>query len=171
LDLSEGNELISHDKRNCDVIFPYLNGDDLNSRPDQSPSRWAINFFDWPLDRSAAGSWYSADDHQRSVWLREGRVPRDYPGPVAMDYGVCLESASTKKRSARWHAPCPGLTAPAVIQTRKEMTGTSSAWSGDAVRAHAGGDPRDLAPCSGRSRSDQRGILLKKSEVALGPFH
>ena len=36
---------------NKDVIFPYLNGEDLNSRPDQSPRRWVINFFDWPLDR------------------------------------------------------------------------------------------------------------------------
>jgi hypothetical protein len=45
------------------------------------------------------------------------------------------------------------------------MTGTSSAWSGDAVRAHAAAIatwfghrlPGDLAPCSGRSRSDQQG--------------
>jgi len=48
---------------------------------------------------------------------------------------------------------------------RKEMKETSAAWSGDAVRADAATlatwfgrrPPRDLAPCSGRSRSDQRG--------------
>jgi hypothetical protein len=34
------------------VLFPYLNGEDLNSRPDQSPSRWVINFHDWPLERA-----------------------------------------------------------------------------------------------------------------------
>ena len=33
-------------------MFPYLNGDDLNSRPDQSPSRWVINFHDWTLERA-----------------------------------------------------------------------------------------------------------------------
>jgi hypothetical protein len=35
--------LIEKDHRNQDVLFPYLNGEDLNSRPDQSPSRWVIN--------------------------------------------------------------------------------------------------------------------------------
>lgn len=44
--------LINHDPRNADVPFPYLNGEDLNSRPDQSPSRWVISFFDWPLERA-----------------------------------------------------------------------------------------------------------------------
>jgi hypothetical protein len=29
-----------------------LNGEDLNSRPDQSASRWIINFRDWPLERA-----------------------------------------------------------------------------------------------------------------------
>ncbi|MDP8991533.1 MAG: hypothetical protein M3N31_00480 [Actinomycetota bacterium] len=36
--------LIDHDPRNADVLFPYLNGEDLNSRPDQSASRWIIDF-------------------------------------------------------------------------------------------------------------------------------
>lgn len=45
----EAQALIQKDPRNRDVLFPYLNGEDVNSRPDQSPSRWVINFFDWPL--------------------------------------------------------------------------------------------------------------------------
>jgi hypothetical protein len=48
----EAQRLIRNDSRNKDVLFPYLNGDDLNSRPDQSPSRWVINFFDWPIERA-----------------------------------------------------------------------------------------------------------------------
>ena len=36
--------LIAADPRSEDVIFPYLNGEDLNSRPDCSASRWIINF-------------------------------------------------------------------------------------------------------------------------------
>jgi hypothetical protein len=67
----EAKRLIVRDSRNRDVLFPYLNGEDLNSRPDQSPSRWVINFFDWPLDRDSA--------------------PEDYEGPVAADYPDCLE--------------------------------------------------------------------------------
>jgi type I restriction-modification system DNA methylase subunit len=30
--------------RNADVLFPFLNGDDISSRPDSAPSRWIINF-------------------------------------------------------------------------------------------------------------------------------
>jgi hypothetical protein len=45
--------LIKNDPRNRDVLFPYINGEDLNSRPDQSASRWVINFHDWPMDRAA----------------------------------------------------------------------------------------------------------------------
>src|SRR5262249_54483780 len=48
----EAHSLIEKDARNEDVLFAYLNGEDLNSRPDQSPSRWVINFFDWPIERA-----------------------------------------------------------------------------------------------------------------------
>lgn len=33
------------DSRNAGVLFPYLNGEDLNSRPDASASRWVIDFY------------------------------------------------------------------------------------------------------------------------------
>lgn len=46
----EANELIQSSPRNSEVILPYLNGEDLNTNFDQSPTRWVINFFDWPLD-------------------------------------------------------------------------------------------------------------------------
>jgi hypothetical protein len=52
LEPEEAQALLAKDPRNKDVIFPYLNGEDLNSRPDQSPSRWVINFHDWPLERA-----------------------------------------------------------------------------------------------------------------------
>ncbi len=35
-----------------DVLFPYINGKDLNSRPDASPSRWVVDFRDWTLERA-----------------------------------------------------------------------------------------------------------------------
>ena len=80
------NELIAKNPRNKDVLFPYLNGEDLNSRPDQSPSRWVINFFDWPLDRDSA--------------------PNDYEGPVAADYPDCLaiieQKVKPEKRKINW---------------------------------------------------------------------
>src|SRR5438105_2113937 len=45
----EAQDLIIRTPRNRNVLSPYLNGEDLNSRPDQSPSRWVINFHDWSL--------------------------------------------------------------------------------------------------------------------------
>jgi hypothetical protein len=48
----EAQRFIDKDPKNKDVLFPYLNGEDLNSRPDQSPSRWVINFFDWPIEKA-----------------------------------------------------------------------------------------------------------------------
>jgi len=45
-------DLIARDARNADVVRPYLNGEDLNSRPDCSPSRCVIDFRDWPIERA-----------------------------------------------------------------------------------------------------------------------
>jgi len=52
LEPDHAHELIDRDPRNRDVLFPYLNGEDLNTRPDSSASRWAINFHDWSLERA-----------------------------------------------------------------------------------------------------------------------
>lgn len=48
----EARALIEADPRNAEVLFPYVNGEDLNSRPDSSGSRWVINFRDWPEERA-----------------------------------------------------------------------------------------------------------------------
>ena len=52
LEPDEAQVLISKDRKNNGVLFPYLSGEDLNSRPNQSPSRWVINFFDWPEEKA-----------------------------------------------------------------------------------------------------------------------
>ena len=46
LDPAEAQEWVDVDPRNADVLFPYLNGEDLNSRPDCTASRWVIDFND-----------------------------------------------------------------------------------------------------------------------------
>ena len=52
LNPAEAQALIERDPRNREVLFPYLNGEDLNTNPDQSSSRWVINFHDWPLEKA-----------------------------------------------------------------------------------------------------------------------
>jgi hypothetical protein len=69
----EAKALIDKKPKNQEVLFPYLNGQDLNTNPDQSPSRWVINFFDYPLDA----------EHDN---------PKKPKGaPYAVDYPDCLE--------------------------------------------------------------------------------
>jgi len=48
----EAEALIAKDPRNADCLFPYLNGEDLNSHPEQQPSRYVICFHDWELERA-----------------------------------------------------------------------------------------------------------------------
>lgn len=71
LDPNAALELIAGNSKCRDVLFPYINGEDLNGSSNQSPSRWVINFQDWPLDIEHA--------------------PEGYSGPVAADYPECLE--------------------------------------------------------------------------------
>ena len=52
VDPEYARKLIADDPRNADVLFPYINGQDLNSRPDCSASRWVVNFHDWPESRA-----------------------------------------------------------------------------------------------------------------------
>ncbi|MFI1648614.1 Eco57I restriction-modification methylase domain-containing protein [Streptomyces avidinii] len=52
LDEQDARAAIAEDERNEEILFRYLNGQDLNTRPDCSPSRWVINFFDWPESRA-----------------------------------------------------------------------------------------------------------------------
>ena len=52
LEFSDAKSMLDADVKNSDVIYPFLNGDDLNSDPRQKPSRSTINFFDWPEERA-----------------------------------------------------------------------------------------------------------------------
>lgn len=52
----EAQEWIAVDARNAEVLFPYLNGEDLNQRPDASASRWVVDFNDWSEERARAYS-------------------------------------------------------------------------------------------------------------------
>ncbi|MBN3927173.1 DNA methyltransferase [Nostoc sp. NMS4] len=102
----EAQTLIEKDPINKDVLFPYLNGEDLNSRPDQSPSRWVINFKDYPLNA----------EHDDDPKKPKGR-------PYASDFPDCLAIVEEKVKPERdknnrkerrenwWHygEKCPAL--------------------------------------------------------------
>jgi hypothetical protein len=52
LSRDEAEKMVANDSRNADVLRPFLIGDDLNQRPDCSPSRWIIDFREWPEERA-----------------------------------------------------------------------------------------------------------------------
>ncbi|MFF1384676.1 DNA methyltransferase [Arthrobacter sp. NPDC058288] len=47
LSQEEAAAMIDESRTNSDVIFGYLNGEDLNSRPSADPSRAVVSFWDW----------------------------------------------------------------------------------------------------------------------------
>jgi hypothetical protein len=46
VDEIQAKKLLSN-KDNEKVLYKFLNGEDLNTGPEQKPNRWAINFFNW----------------------------------------------------------------------------------------------------------------------------
>ena len=97
----EADALICKDARNEDVLGRYLNGEDLNSDYLQRPSRWVINFYDWPLKRFGAVSWNSMSQDEQENCYRNGVVPEDFPGGVASDYPLALEIVEQRVKPER----------------------------------------------------------------------
>jgi len=48
----EADNLIKDAPSNQEVIFPVVNGQEINSYPEQTPGRKIINFFNWPIERA-----------------------------------------------------------------------------------------------------------------------
>ena len=89
-------ELININKSNTDVICPYLSGEDLNSNSNQKPSRWVINFYDWPLSRSDKATWDQSSESEKRLLIKKGIVQPDYNGHVAKDYECVLNVLKAK---------------------------------------------------------------------------
>ncbi|MCX7114043.1 MAG: restriction endonuclease [Proteobacteria bacterium] len=49
----DANKFIQRDYKNKQVIYPLINGDELNNEPEQTPKRNIVNFFDWPMEKAA----------------------------------------------------------------------------------------------------------------------
>ena len=121
--LAEMGRLIEKNPLNRKVIFPYIGGEEINSSPTHAHHRYVIDFRDYPLCRDSvdpptqilmrdstatkrpdgqrSGPWADATDHQRSKWLQRGRVPPDYPRPVAADWPDLLAIVERRVQPAR----------------------------------------------------------------------
>lgn len=80
LTIDEAQQLLGANPANGEVLRPYLNGEDVNTDPQHRPSRWIINFRDFPLERdnstprSDVGSTPSAADFPDCLAIVEKRV-------------------------------------------------------------------------------------------------
>ena len=104
--LSKMERLIAGNPKNCDAIFPYIGGAEVNTSPTHSHHRYVIDFRDHPLRRADLEAvWRDADRKQRREWLRAGRVPIDFPEPVAADWPDLLAIVSERVRPERLALP------------------------------------------------------------------
>jgi Eco57I restriction-modification methylase/restriction-modification enzyme MmeI-like protein len=77
---NEAEAMLIADPRNGDVVRPYLTGEDLNQRHDGSPSRWVIDFRDWPEQRARG---YAAPFAHVEELVRPERKQKTHPEMVA----------------------------------------------------------------------------------------
>jgi Eco57I restriction-modification methylase len=77
LEPEEAKKILAKEQTAREVLWPFLNGRDLYSDPQQQASRWAIYFRDWPLTRASApanSARQFADDYPVCLSLIEERV-------------------------------------------------------------------------------------------------
>jgi N-6 DNA Methylase len=100
--LAKMRELIEKEPRNAERIFPYIGGEEVNTHPRHAHHRYVIDFDDFPLRRQAmAKSWAAMTQRESEEALRNGIVPSDYPGPVAVDWPDLLSITQARVRPMR----------------------------------------------------------------------
>jgi hypothetical protein len=105
----EKEALIDHDPRNAEVLDRYVNGMDLNRRPDYSASRWVINFRNMSLQQAEAypdcleivrrlvkpQRATSKDKQRRDIWWRFTRPAPDlYKAISKLDHALAISLVS-----------------------------------------------------------------------------
>lgn len=104
--IPEMQRILEVDRRNAEIVHPYIGGKEVNLSPRQTPHRYVINFRDYPLRREDAGArWAGSDWIQRKKWFEKGVVPLDFPKPVAADWPDLLSIVEEKVKPGRKALP------------------------------------------------------------------
>ncbi|WP_340556969.1 Eco57I restriction-modification methylase domain-containing protein [Streptomyces sp. GSL17-111] len=97
LDKAVARAWIAEDERYAEVLYPYVNGEDLNQSPTHSSDRWVIDFQTWPLERAQEYEKAIAqverdvrperetnkDKRRREIWWQFTRPAMDMRGAIA----------------------------------------------------------------------------------------
>jgi len=80
-------DIINMDKKYQNVIYPFINGDDINDSAELRNSRSIINFYDWSIDKEY-----------------DSRLKKPRGAPYANDYPKCLDIIENlvKPERLRW---------------------------------------------------------------------
>ena len=107
LSFEEANEIIKKNPKNLECIKYYLNGHDLNHRPDQSASRMIIDFQNWPLEK--------AMEYKECFEIVKKKVK---PQRDSMQNST---STAKKRQKYWWHFGDPGASVRKHIQPLKQF--------------------------------------------------
>ena len=122
------NEIIISEPKSKEIIFPYLNGDDLNSSIHQKPSRHTINFYELPkevakkysicynyLEKNVKLEREKSNDKKLREfwWLYERRRPDLYSNIKNLDR--CIAIALTSKTVCFSFVPTNWVFSNAVV--------------------------------------------------------
>lgn len=100
--LDSMRSFITEDARNAERIKPYIGGEEVNNSPTHAHHRYAIDFFDFPLERvDEFRSWFDWSEERMRQGLREGRVSPDYPYEVAGDWPDLISIVRTRVKPDR----------------------------------------------------------------------
>jgi hypothetical protein len=130
-----------------------MNGDDLNSDPDQNPTRWAINFWDWPGERASKykAPWQWLEEHVRPY---RQRLKEDgsyvMPSPLPEKWWLYWRNKSPlfhllglgykfEAHPRGWSSDSPTLDRLIVYATAASKYATFSFKSGSIIYSHAVG--------------------------------
>jgi hypothetical protein len=140
---SDAHGLVAMDHRNQDVLFPYLTGEDIQSRVDQSPSRWVINFGEKSEDeaRSYAEPWRIVSE--RVLPERATKDAKKYPrmvnewwkfwNPRPALMASLLEHPLAFARSRHGNNHCLGRLPERVIASEATVVFVASEWGEFAI--------------------------------------
>ncbi|WP_213043444.1 Eco57I restriction-modification methylase domain-containing protein [Nitrospira defluvii] len=122
----EAHQLLSANPDSREVVKPYLNGEDVNTHPEHCPSRWIINFRDFPLERDESIPHCSpvARDFPDALSIVESRVK---PERMQLE-GRTPQERTLKERWWQFYLWRPAMTSA--------LAGRSSALVSSRVTAH-----------------------------------
>lgn len=135
----EAERLRAEDPSHSEVVFEVINGDELNTHPEQATSRFAINFFDWSLQKAQgyAGAFRRVDElvrperekNKRIAKLPWWRFERPRPDLFVRLNGLarCFIAAATTKHLSFSSSPT------ARVFTHALFVFTTDRWSEFAV--------------------------------------